>query len=86
VWGVELAVLPSASAPERRSSCSPVVGGGRGWAHDYTAGALHALDPATGQTLGQVFVGQANRFAAPAIYGSLVLVPTLTGVVFVRTS
>ena len=64
---------------------SPVVGGGRVWALDYTAGVLHALDPATGQTLGQVAVGQANRFATPAIYGSLVLVPTLTGVVFVRT-
>jgi len=44
------------------------------------------LDPATGQTRGQVSVGQANRFATPAIYGNLVLVPTLTGVVFVRTS
>jgi outer membrane protein assembly factor BamB len=65
---------------------SPVVGGGRVWALDYTAGVLHALDPATGQTLGQVSVGQANRFATPAIYGNLVLVPTLTGVVFVRTS
>jgi outer membrane protein assembly factor BamB len=65
---------------------SPVVGGGRVWALDYTAGVLHALDPATGQTRGQVSVGQANRFATPAIYGNLVLVPTLTGVVFVRTS
>jgi hypothetical protein len=44
------------------------------------------MQPATGQTLGQVSVGQASRFATPAIYGSLVLVPTLTGVVFVRTS
>jgi hypothetical protein len=52
---------------------------GRVWALDYTAGVLHALDPATGQTLGQVSVGQANRFATPAIYGSLVLVPALTG-------
>jgi outer membrane protein assembly factor BamB len=65
---------------------SPVVGGGRVWALDYTAGVLHALDPTTGQTRGQVSAGQANRFATPAIYGNLVLVPTLTGVVFVRTS
>jgi outer membrane protein assembly factor BamB len=65
---------------------SPVVGGGRVWALDYTARVLHTLDPATGQTRGQVSVGQANRFATPAIYGNLVLVPTLTGVVFVRTS
>ncbi len=64
---------------------SPVTGGGRVWALDYTAGVLHALDPATGQTREQVSVGTANRFATPAIYGSLVLVPTLTGVVFVRT-
>jgi outer membrane protein assembly factor BamB len=64
---------------------SPVVGGGRVWALDYTAGVLHALDPATGQTREQLSVGTANRFATPAIYGSLVLVPTLTGVVFVRT-
>jgi outer membrane protein assembly factor BamB len=64
---------------------SPVVGGGRVWALDYTAGVLHALDPATGQTREQISVGTANRFATPAIYGSLVLVPTLTGVVFVRT-
>jgi outer membrane protein assembly factor BamB len=65
---------------------SPVIGGGRVWALDYSAGVLHALDPATGQTRGQVSVGEANRFATPAIYGSLVLVPTLTGVVFVQTS
>jgi outer membrane protein assembly factor BamB len=64
---------------------SPVIGGGRVWALDYTAGVLHALDPATGQTREQLSVGPANRFATPAIYGSLVLVPTLTGVVFVRT-
>jgi len=50
------------------------------------AGVLHALDPATGRTLEQVPVGQANRFATPAIYGNQVLVPTLTGVVYVRTS
>jgi hypothetical protein len=37
--------------------------------------------PATGQTLEQVSIGQASCFATPAIYGSLVLVPTLTGVV-----
>jgi hypothetical protein len=65
---------------------SPVIGGGRVWALDYTAGVLHALDPATGRTLEQVPVGQANRFATPAIYGNQVLVPTLTGVVYVRTS
>ena len=65
---------------------SPVIGGGRVWALEQNAGVLHALDPATGKTLEQVSVGETSRFATPAIYGSLVLVPTLTGVVFVRTS
>jgi outer membrane protein assembly factor BamB len=65
---------------------SPVIGGGRVWALDQTAGVLHALDPATGQTREQVTVGETSRFATPAIYGSLLLVPTLTGVVFVRAS
>jgi outer membrane protein assembly factor BamB len=65
---------------------SPVAGGGRVWALDQTGGVLHALDPATGRTLGHVSVGATSRFATPAIYGSLVLVPTLTGVVFVQAS
>ena len=65
---------------------SPVLGGGRVWALDQAAGVLHALDPATGRTLEQVSVGETSRFATPAIYGNLVLVPTLTGVVYVRTS
>jgi outer membrane protein assembly factor BamB len=65
---------------------SPVVGGGRVWALDQTSGVLHALDPATGRTLEQVSVGETSRFATPAIYGSLVLVPTLAGVVFVQAS
>ena len=59
---------------------------GRCRARFRVAATSRTLDPATGQTLGQVSVGQANRFATPAIYGNLVLVPTLTGVVFVRTS
>jgi outer membrane protein assembly factor BamB len=63
---------------------SPVIGGGRVWALDQFGGVLHALDPATGQTREQVPVGETSRFATPAIYGSLVLVPTLTGVTFVQ--
>jgi outer membrane protein assembly factor BamB len=65
---------------------SPVAGGGRVWALDQFGGVLHALDPATGQTLEQVTVGETSRFATPAIYGSLVLVPTMAGVAFVGTS
>jgi outer membrane protein assembly factor BamB len=63
---------------------SPVVGGGRVWALDQDGGVLHALDPATGRTLEQVPVGETSRFATPAIYGSLVLVPTMAGVAYVQ--
>jgi outer membrane protein assembly factor BamB len=65
---------------------SPVIGGGRVWAMDTGAGVLHALDPATGRSVGQVSVGVANRFATPALYGADVIVPTLAGIAVVRTS
>lgn len=65
---------------------SPVIGGGRVWALDQQDGVLHALDPATGDTREQVSVGETSRFATPALYGNLALVPTLKGVAFVRTS
>jgi outer membrane protein assembly factor BamB len=65
---------------------SPVIGGGRVWALDTSAGVLHGLDPSTGQSLGQVNVGVANRFATPALYGADVIVPTLAGIAVVRTS
>jgi hypothetical protein len=55
-----------------------------------SAGTLHVLwhapDSVAGQAMEQVSVGATSRFATPAIYGSLVLVPTITGVVFVRAS
>ena len=72
-------------APEAVAG-SPVVGGGRVWALDQNGGVLHALDPATGKSLEQVAVGQTSRFATPAIYGNLVLVPTLAGVAYVQAS
>ena len=65
---------------------SPVIGGGRVWALDTTAGVLHALDPSTGRSVGQAGVGVANRFATPALYGKDVIVPTLAGIAVVRTS
>jgi outer membrane protein assembly factor BamB len=65
---------------------SPVVGGGRVWVLDYAAGVLHGLDPASGASSEQVDVGQANRFATPAITGPDVIVGTLTGLAVVRTS
>lgn len=65
---------------------SPVIGGGRIWALDTDAGVLHALDPATGKSTAQVKVGKANRFATPALSGTDVLVPTLTGLAVARSS
>jgi outer membrane protein assembly factor BamB len=65
---------------------SPVVGGGRVWTLDQSAGVLHALDPATGRTRERVAVGTTSRFATPAISGRDVLVPTLAGLAVVRTS
>jgi outer membrane protein assembly factor BamB len=65
---------------------SPVIGGGRIWVLDTNNGLLHGLDPATGESLGQVDVGVANRFATPALYGAEVIVPTLAGIAVVRTS
>ncbi len=65
---------------------SPVVGGGRVWALDQTAGVLHALDPNTGKSVAQVDVGETSRFATPAISGRDLLVPTLAGLTIVRTA
>ena len=47
---------------------------------------LHALDPATGKSVGQANVGETSRFATPAISGRELIVPTLDGVTIVRTS
>jgi outer membrane protein assembly factor BamB len=64
---------------------SPVVAGGRVWAVAQDEHTLHALDPATGKSRAEVQVGAVSRFATPAISDDLVLVPTLSGVVYVRT-
>jgi PQQ-like domain len=78
-----LHVLWHASGPV---AGSPVIGGARVWALDQQHGVLAGLDPATGKTREQVSVGATSRFGTPALYGNLVLVPTLAGVVLVRTS
>ena len=62
---------------------SPVLGGGRVWALEQDAGVLHALDPASGQSTAQVYVGVTSRFATPALSGTHVLVPTLAGLTIV---
>jgi outer membrane protein assembly factor BamB len=68
------------------STGSPVVGGGRVWTLDPNGGVLHALDIGTGTSRAQVTVGKTSRFATPAISGSTLIVPTLTGVTVVATS
>jgi hypothetical protein len=60
---------------------SPVVGGGRIWALDTGAGALHMLDPATGADRGSISVGSVTRFATPALWYNAVLVGTVSGIV-----
>ncbi|MEO6699994.1 MAG: PQQ-binding-like beta-propeller repeat protein [Jatrophihabitantaceae bacterium] len=64
---------------------SPVVGGGRVYSIDQSAGQLVALDPLTGRVRERVSVGQLSRFATPAIGGSRLYVPTLAGIAVVRT-
>jgi outer membrane protein assembly factor BamB len=66
-------------------TASPVVGGGRVWSLDSNGGVLHALDPATGKSVAKVTVGPTNRFATPALSGSTVIVPTLSGIAVIRT-
>jgi hypothetical protein len=64
---------------------SPVVGGGRVWSLDPSAGVLHELNQRTGQPMAAVRVGATTRFATPAIAGSNLLVPTESGLVVVAT-
>ncbi len=64
---------------------SPVVGGGRIYAVDQSAGTLVALDPARGTVRERVSIGAVSRFATPAISGSTIYVPTLAGLAIVQT-
>ena len=67
-------------------SGSPVVGGGRVWSLDPSAGQLHALNPATGADTAHLSVGATTRFATPAIYGRELFVPTRDGLTVVASS
>ncbi|MGI8868115.1 MAG: PQQ-binding-like beta-propeller repeat protein [Mycobacteriales bacterium] len=60
---------------------SPVLGGGRLWAIDSSAGRLYSLDPATGAVRASVSIGSVNRFATPMLVQRSVLIGTLSGVV-----
>ncbi len=64
---------------------SPVLGGGRLYAADPDGGALCALDPATGAQRERVSVGALSRFATPAIAGSRLYLPTLSGLAVIDT-
>ena len=63
---------------------APVVGGGRVWSLAPSAGRLYSLSTSTGGIVTSIAVGTANRFATPALYQHLVIVPTLAGVTIVR--
>lgn len=60
---------------------SPIIGGGRVWATDPSAGQLYSLDPATGAVRARVAVGAVSRFATPALVQRSVLLGTMSGVV-----
>lgn len=86
---VRVTAAPAVALPVALAACTgpspagPRVGGGRVWALEPAAGVLHALDPATGRSTDEERVGVANRFATPALYGSAVIVPTLSGIAVV---
>jgi outer membrane protein assembly factor BamB len=65
---------------------SPVLGGGRLYSVTPEAGVLNALDPATGKVRERVSVGATSRFATPAISGTRLFVPTLSGMTIVDTA
>ena len=65
---------------------SPVVGGGRVYAAATDGGVLIALDPGTGSERERVAVGALSRFATPAISGSRLYLPTLSGLAVVDTA
>ncbi len=58
---------------------SPVLVGSTVWALD-SGGTLHGLDAATGAARAAVPVGATSRFATPAVSGTALVVPTLTGI------
>jgi hypothetical protein len=62
---------------------SPVVVGTTVWSLQQD-GSLDALDAATGQPRASVQVGDATRFATPAVSGAALFIPTRHGVSAVR--
>ena len=64
---------------------SPIYGGGAVWTLDQQAGVLYGLDRHNGKVLRRVSVGATSRFATMAMVHGYLHVPTLDGVVAVRT-
>jgi hypothetical protein len=64
----------------------PVAGGGAVWSVATSPGTLFALDAAIGTEVGRVGLGAVPHFASPTLWGGLVLVGTMSGVVAVRAA
>ncbi len=64
----------------------PVVGGGAVWSVAISSGTLFALDASTGGELARVALGAVPHFASPTLWGGLVLVGTMDGVIAVRAA
>jgi hypothetical protein len=64
---------------------SPIYGGGAVWTLDPGAGVVYGLSRTTGKVLRRIDVGQTSRFATMAMRHGYLHVPTLRGVVVVRT-
>ena len=64
---------------------SPIYGGGAVWTLDQGAGVLYGLNRSTGKVLRTVNVGPTSRFATMAMLHGYLHVPTLRGIVVVRT-
>lgn len=65
---------------------TPLLGGGRLWTLDTANGVLHALNPANGVSHSSTTVGAVSRFAAIAVYGRTMVVPTLSGITVVHAN
>ena len=63
----------------------PVLGGGAVWSVNTSTGTLVALNPDTGATLASISVGEVPHFASPTLWGTQILVGTMSGVTSIST-
>jgi outer membrane protein assembly factor BamB len=63
----------------------PVLGGGAVWSVNTSTGTLVALNPDTGATLASISVGDVPHFASPTLWGTQILVGTMSGITSVST-